>query len=349
MKILIYSPQFYPAVGGLETVVELLAREFVAQGHEVKLVCQIPDEDSKKTFSYEVYRRPSPMKLIQLTRWCNVYFQPNISLKGLYPLLLVPKPWVVAHNNWYSRSSGSLGWQDILKNWVTHLATNISVSQAVAKRIPAPSIVIPNPYHQQIFHFMPEIKRDRTLVFLGRLVSQKGVDVLLDAIAQLKQKEYGIDLTIIGDGPEAPLLKKRAENLEILDQVQFIGIQTGKELAQFLNRHHILVVPSRLGEAFGLVALEGIACGCVVVGTSVGGLPEAIGPCGITFPDGDVAALTEILADLLNHPDQWAEFRRKAVDHLAHHQKAAVAAAYLEVFQAALQAPRINSLNSHAD
>jgi glycosyltransferase involved in cell wall biosynthesis len=349
MKILIYSPNFYPAVGGLEMVVEMLAEEFWVQGHRVKLVCQVPEAESPKVFSFEVMRQPSPSKLLQLTRWCDVFFQPNLSLKGLYPLLIFPKPWVVSHNSWYTRPTGELGWQDWLKHYLTRFATNISVSQAMAHHISVASTVIANPYQQDTFRLIPGVKRENSLVFLGRLVSDKGADLLLEAIANLKHYNLFPHLTIIGDGPELPHLRQQAQTLQITHQVEFAGIKTGRELATLLNAHHILVVPSRWHEPFGIVALEGIACGCVVVGSAGGGLPEAIGPCGITFPNGDLGALTGILANLLNHPDQWANYRRKAVEHLARHQKAAVAAAYLDVFQNAVQDAHPISLHRHAD
>ena len=97
-----------------------------------------------------------------------------------------------------------------------------------------------------------------------------------------------------------------------------------------------MVVPSLWDEPFGIVALEGIACGCVVVGSSGGGLKDAIGECGVTFPNGDVAALTEALANLLTNPEQLDSYRQKAQSHLARHQPTEVAKAYLKVFEEAV-------------
>jgi glycosyltransferase involved in cell wall biosynthesis len=120
-------------------------------------------------------------------------------------------------------------------------------------------------------------------------------------------------------------------------QVVFLGAKTGRELAAQLNEHQILVVPSRWNEPFGIVALEGIACGCVVVGSSGGGLKQAIGPCGLTFPNGNAAALAEVLASLLRHPETRQPYTAKAEAHLQGHRRAVVAHAYLEVLQAATQ------------
>jgi len=336
MNILIYSPVFYPSIGGLETVVSILAHEFFYQGHEVKLISQIPATDPK-FFPFEVIRQARPNQLLQLTNWCDVYFQPNISLKGIWPLLISPKPWIVSHNGWYTRTDDSLGWQDYLKHFAIRFATGISVSQAVADHVSTPSTVIPNPYREDIFYEMPKIPRDKELVFLGRLVSDKGADLLLDTLANLKTLGITPKLTIIGSGSEESKLHQQVKDLDIVNQVDLVGVKVEHELAQILNAHQILVVPSRWQEPFGVVALEGIACGCVVVGSEGGGLKEAIGPCGVTFPNGDVKALTQVLVNLMTDTSKLVQYRQKAPSHLSLHRKADVAKAYLQVFERAVQ------------
>jgi glycosyltransferase involved in cell wall biosynthesis len=127
------------------------------------------------------------------------------------------------------------------------------------------------------------------------------------------------------------------KQLDLVEQVNFAGAKVETDLAQLLNAHKILVVPSVWEEPFGIVALEGIACGCVVVGSEAGGLKDAIGSCGVTFPNGDVSALTQALFDLLTNPDKLAGYREKADSHLSRHTKAAVAKAYLQVLEKVIQ------------
>lgn len=336
MKFLIYSPLFYPSIGGLETIISTLAHEFTYLDHEVKLVSQTQMVGSKN-FPFEVIRRPNFKQLLKLTYWSDVYIQGCVSLKGLLPLLMIPKPLVFTHQTWYRRSDGRLNWQDHLKIFVTRFATNISVSHALAKSIAAPSTVIPNSYQEDIFYEMPEITRDKELVFLGRLVSDKGANLLLDALAQLKSMGLTPKLTIIGSGSEESRLRQQAQDLEIFNQVNFAGVKVEHELAKLLNAHQIMVVPSLWDEPFGIVALEGIACGCVVVGSEGGGLKDAIGPCGVTFPNGHVEPLTQTLFDLLTHPKKLTNYREKAEWHLARHTSKAVAKAYLEVLERVIQ------------
>ncbi|WP_026072955.1 glycosyltransferase family 4 protein [Nodosilinea nodulosa] len=334
MHILIYSPVFYPSVGGLETVTLILASEFAAQGHTVKLISQTP-EAAVKLFNFDIIRRPNALRFIKLVHWCDVFFQPSISLWGVWPLLLCPRPWVASHNNWYCRDNGSLSWQDYAKRFLLRFATNISVSQAIADHISISSIVIPNPYRDDLFKQCPNVVRDRELVFLGRLVSDKGVDLLLDALALLRENGLEPRLTIVGDGPELESLSQQSRGLGLTDQVEFVGVKVGQELVDILNGHQILVVPSRWREPFGIVALEGIACGCVVVGSSGGGLKGAIGDCGITFPNGDKAVLAQVLQQLLTQPALLARYRASAAHHLAKHQKRSIAKAYLQVLEGA--------------
>lgn len=323
-------------MGGLETIVSILGHEFVRQGHEVRLVCKTKATDAK-VFPFEVLRGSSHIQLLMLARWSDICFQANVSLKGLLPLLISGKPLAVSHNGWYSRTDGRIGWQDRLKQRVLRFSHNIAVSNAVADHLSSESIVVPNAYCADSFYLMPEVPRNKQLVFLGRLVSEKGADLLLDALAKLKQQGLNPQLTIIGHGPEEPELRRQAKDLNIDDQVEFAGLRTGSELARMLNEHLIMVIPTRCKEGFGIVALEGIACGCVPVGSDAGGLKEAIGPCGVTFPNGNKEELTRVLRNLLPSPEKLESFQAKARTHLARHRKEEVAKAYLEVFRRAVQ------------
>ncbi|MCL1491035.1 MAG: glycosyltransferase family 4 protein [Pseudanabaena sp. Salubria-1] len=339
MRILIYSPSFYPNIGGLESIISTLAHEFVAQGHEVKLVSQTLATDSHQ-FPFEVIRCPNNQQLLQLANWCEVYFQGCVSLKGLWPIFLVHRPLVITHQTWYRRNDGKESWQDHLKKLVTRFATNISISQAIAKELPTASTIIPNAYREDVFCEMPEVDRNRELVFLGRLVSDKGANLLLDALVQLKLAGLFPKLTIIGSGEEEYRLRQQVINNELDQQVIFVGIKVGQDLSKLLNSHQILVVPSLWKEPFGIVALEGIACGCVVVGSDGGGLKDAIGSCGVTFPNGNTQALTQILRNLLQNPDQLITYKTKALEHLLRHQKTAIAKAYLEVIKTAVESSK---------
>ncbi|MBA7531309.1 D-inositol-3-phosphate glycosyltransferase [subsurface metagenome] len=343
MKILISSHFFYPSIGGLERVSETLAREFVRQSHEVKLITHTSSSGATR-LPFKVDRKPKTLSLLKLLNWCDIYFHSNVSLRTAWPLLFIRKPWVVRHAVWIPRNSGLKNWRGYLKRFILRYATCISISNAIAGHFSTPSVVIPNPYDGDIFYQMPEIPRDKDLVFVGRLVSDKGVHLLLEALAKLKMQGHILSLTVVGGGPEEIPLRRIARKFGVYDQVYFAGIKQGKELTALINAHQVMVVPSLWEEPFGVVALEGIACGCVVVGSEGGGLRDAIGRCGVTFPNGDVEALAKIVADLFSNPDKMEVYRAQATMHLLSHTKATVAGAYLQIFIAAYEGRKYDDI-----
>ncbi|HVT18471.1 MAG TPA: glycosyltransferase family 4 protein [Thermoanaerobaculia bacterium] len=333
MRILIYSPAFLPAVGGIEILQAQLAEQFARLGHEVTVVTRTPAREPDD-FAFRVLRRPGPAALLAAVRWCEVFFQANVSLRGLWPLALVRRPWAVSHHSWYCRVDGRIAWQDRLKRSLLRLAAvSISVSHAVAADLASPSLVIPNAYRDEFFRILPEVPRSRDLVFVGRLVSDKGADLLIAALGRLAGAGLRPHLTVVGDGPELSALRAQAEEAGLTAQVDFAGTRTGADLVRLLNGHRILVVPSRYHEPFGIVALEAIACGCVVVGSAGGGLPEAIGACGQTFRNGSAEELAALLADLLRRPEGLRPLRAAAPQHLARHTGERVARLYLAAIE----------------
>src|SRR5438045_2809049 len=145
MKILIHSPAFLPMIGGLEINMATMADAFAGAGHEVAIWTTTPGAGPEPPARYRVVRRPSPFAAFRLARWCDVFVHANVSLRGLWPLLLVRRPWVASHHSWYRRVEGTIAWQDRLKRWVLHFAAaSIAVSQPLADDLDTPSIVIPN-------------------------------------------------------------------------------------------------------------------------------------------------------------------------------------------------------------
>jgi glycosyltransferase involved in cell wall biosynthesis len=167
-------------------------------------------------------------------------------------------------------------------------------------------------------------------------VTEKGVDLLLEALARLKRNDLRPSLTIIGDGPERKNLEEQSKRLDLSAQVTFAGAKQTEEVADLLHQHQLLVIPSRYDEPFGIVALEGIACGCAVIGSAGGGLPEAIGPCGVTFPNGDINALAQRIEELLARPEERGRLLSESANHLSKFDPAKIAKRYVAVFESLL-------------
>lgn len=330
MNILFCSFPFRPSIGGIETVSALLAEHFARQDHNVVLVTQTASGKGVASLfasPFRVVRRPSNAHLIELVRWADVVFHNNISLRFAWPLLAVRRPWVVAHHTWIPRR-GLVG---RAKRWLLRYASNIAVSRSIANDLPVPCTVVPNPYADELFKSLTGLSRNAELLFVGRLVSDKGVDILIDALARLAQRGRRVRLTVIGDGPEATALKEQAARLGVVAQIEFVGRQTGKALVSAFNMHQVLVVPSTWEEPFGVVALEAMACGCVPLVARSGGLPEAVGAAGRVVPRGDPEALARAIEELLGNPAALAAYRAQAPGHLARHERERIAHDYLEV------------------
>ena len=306
-------------------------------GHEVRIVTQSIGE-SREQFSFPIIRRPSIAQLFRLLSWCDIFWQNNLSLRTLWPAFLLRKPVVITHQGSYCRRPAGFDLVQRIKHAVVNRTTSVAISKYVASCFKVSSVVIPNPYDARVFaNKSPVAERRGDLVFVGRVVSEKGLDVLLESIAQLRSQGLHPQLTVVGSGPELAAMQVLADKIDINAQVHFVGSKSGTELAQILNDHKILVVPSRYEEPFGIVALEGIACGCVVVASGGGGLPEAVGSCGITFPNGDSAALGKVLEKLLRAPNEFNRIISSAPQHLARFQPEAIASQYLNLFRAKLQ------------
>jgi glycogen(starch) synthase len=330
------SYRFSPDVGGIETASALLATEFAALGQEVHVMTETAQSD-REAWPFEIVRRPTPRSLFKEASWCDIFFQNNISLNSLWAKFLSRKPWVVTHQTWLTRVDGRIGWRDRLKRILLRFATNVAISDSIARDVSVACHRIGNPYQGEVFKLLPDRTRSRNLVFLGRLVSDKGLDVVIKALAALRSSGMTPRLTVIGTGPEETAMRGLSIECGVSEQIEFLGQRTGSDLAEILNDHEIMVVPSRWDEPFGIVALEGIACGCVLVGSENGGLREAIGPCGLTFPNGHVDGLANVLRKLLRDSQLCCSLRSQREAHLAQFEARTIAREYLRVFEAVMR------------
>jgi glycogen(starch) synthase len=335
MRILAVSRSYLPTLGGIETTTDALARAWAAAGHEVTIATETPGVSAEQA-GIAVLRRPSRGALLEATRRADLVWHNHLSLRAAWTLALAPRPWVITHQSWLRAEDGGLGALFRLKRAIARLGRNVAISRAIAADLPMTTELIPNPYRDEMFRDRGQ-PRPYELAFLGRLVSVKGAGVLLEAMGRLKAEGRTPRLLMMGDGPEREPLQAQARGLGVAEQIEMAGALQGEALVRGLNAAKILVVPSLYDEPFGIVALEGIACGCVVVASAGGGLPEAVGPCGLTFPNGDSAALARCIAELLADPGRQAALREGAARHLSAFAASAVAARYLALFETLLR------------
>lgn len=332
------SIYFYPSIGGIEIITENLANEFARKGHKVTVVTNTPlNNGNIKEFQFKVLRNPSYAQLYKEYRKCDVYVHQSISLKYIWPLFFMKKPFFIVYHQ--------VGWQHgikgKMKEYVSKLAHNICVSKTTANGYKLKSYdIIYNAYNDEIFKCVNNGHR-RDIAFVGRLNKGKGVYLLINAFNEFKKKvNCDYQLNIIGDSSERNDIEKYANSTQFASDIKFWGAMSPEQISQKLNKTHILVVPSThpYYEAFGIVVLEGLACGCVVIGADGDGIEEALQSAGILYKNGDVKELCNALIKAYTMSEEEVTEKRTITKKwLAQRTLSKVASEYIEVFKRVIQ------------
>lgn len=139
-----------------------------------------------------------------------------------------------------------------------------------------------------------------TFAYQGRLVSAKGIGLLLDAAKQLHGEGRNFRVKIIGEGSERKRLESRAASLG--DSVEFLGHVPVERLNESFADVGTVLMPSLGGEVFGLVAVENMMRGKLIIVSDIGALREVVGDAGLSFSTGDSAALGACMRRVLDDP-----------------------------------------------
>lgn len=339
MKVLLYSHAFHPSVGGVETVSMALAQGFLATGGiECRVVTQSEAGSAPPMdYGFEVIRRPQRAQQRELVRWADVVLFNGASL-ALQPwVLLARKPFVWVHVGYQAACVDGLGWVDNASAPITPLASvrfharrsgwatalreglklwlrrgvaqfavdrHVAITQWMQQALPLPrqvQIYNPFPIAQFAGADLPNPAFD--FFYMGRLVQEKGVDVLVRAFAEVLERHGpGPRLLLIGDGAARPVIEQMVAELGLADVVVFAGRQSGAALVEAVGRGAIGIIPSAWYEPMGGVAIELMAAGKCLIVSAQGGLAECVGDAGLSFPNGDHAALAERMQQLLDDP-----------------------------------------------
>ena len=229
------------------------------------------------------------------------------------------------------------GWASALFRRVIARSTAVTaVSSFLADeaRAMAPNLratVEPMPVSVELFTPGGERQRARFL-FVGRLNAQKGVDLLLEALAA---SASGARLDLVGDGPDRAALEALATRLGIASRLTFHGERPQEQLASLYRAATAVVIPSER-EGLGLVAVEAHLCETPVVAFRSGGLTDVVtdGQTGYLTPPGDVRALSAAMDALLTRADRGAALGRAGrIAALGHFSPDVVAARYRAIYE----------------
>ncbi|HEY0704381.1 MAG TPA: glycosyltransferase family 4 protein [Candidatus Acidoferrales bacterium] len=353
IKLLMYSHDWFPVVGGVQTVTRSLAIGLAQWGQihpgksfEVVFVTQTPAngmDDSRLPFP--VVRRPGLRDLIRRIRAADVLHLAGPALLPQLLAWLLRTPTVIEHHGYQSVCANGLllyapehstcpshfmnrryqkcvecnardlGWTRSFRSllmtfprrWLCQrAASNIAVSDHVAMRIALPRT-------RTIYHGIYDpasAPRNRAsedgsalrLGYVGRLVREKGLLLLLDAASQLQKRGVSFHLTFVGDGPQRTELEATSQRLGLPDYVTFAGELQGADFESALRAIQVVVMPSQCEETAGLAAMEQMIRGGVVVAADIGGLSEIVGDAGLKFLKNDSAALAARLHQIHENP-----------------------------------------------
>jgi glycogen(starch) synthase len=172
-------------------------------------------------------------------------------------------------------------------------------------------------------------------LYVGRLVNCKGIEDLIHAMSLTRQNGRQIDLNIVGMGPDYYVahLKKLVQLKKLGDRVKFHGWIPSSEVRQWMGRAGCLVVPSRL-EAYGMVALEGMAIGTPLIVSRTGGLNELVAHgCALTYEAGNVKQLSSVLMTALVNPSLLKSLAAKGGERALMFEWGQLAPSYLTILE----------------
>ena len=200
------------------------------------------------------------------------------------------------------------------------VAANITITDHVGRRLKLPrsrtiyyGIKVGTSTTEQAIYLLRSATPQ--LAYVGRLVTEKGLPVLLHAAKLLRDQGRRFQLTFVGDGPERGRLEELTDNLRMRDLVTFTGDLRGGSLDEVAARMDVVVMPSVCEETAGLSAIEQMMRGRTIVASDIGGLSEVVGEVGWKFPPGDADALCGCLVNIIDHPDTAAKMGAKAREY----------------------------------
>ena len=201
------------------------------------------------------------------------------------------------------------------RHWLARVATtNIAVTSHVDHRQKLP-------HSKVVYHGIedPLPIPDRSLpsqklriAYVGRLVPEKGIPVLLEAGKILKAEGHDFEIRIIGDGSERRKLEEFIQREKLEPFASIMGFLTGDAFARALRDVSVVVMPSTWEETAGLAAIEQMMRGRLVIAADIGGLAEVLGDTGLRFASGDAGSLADCLRTVIKNPAFIDSFGEKA-------------------------------------
>ncbi|GAB3067193.1 glycosyltransferase family 1 protein [Intrasporangium mesophilum] len=368
-RVALVTSSYHPYHGGVESHVRHVARELVALGHEVE-VWTVDRGDNLGTQTVDgiaVRNLPTPLparsvgslrrfalagpRAWRAWRRAARSFRPDVlhvqcyGPNGIYGAALARRarlPLVVSsHGETFADAHGAFDESALLRHglrismaWAaavtgcSHLVTEDLKRRFGAKA----AVVVPNGVDRSAAQGRAG-HRERSLVLgVGRLEHNKGFDLLVDAAAGLPPD---ISVAIAGDGTQRTPLELQIGRAGLSGRVRLLGALEPEDVADWMSRATVVVVPSRV-EAFGIVVLEAWQAGAPVVGTALGGPADLItdGVDGLVVDPRDTEALASAVKEVLADPAAAARLAAAGASTVLGYTWRSVAEAYETIYEA---------------
>jgi len=320
MKICLYNITTTIKNGGIETVIRMIAKQFLKQGHQVIIlggkdknftpplqeICQTVKYKNRSQFTYfgsrfsKLYERLSIRK-----RALKILadFKPDIvHIFKPYDLIVAPEfkqlgAKVVFTSGGTDFFFGDKFFKKYIDAWTS--CSNFNAKQIENHYQIKPQVIYNGVDTQQqpLIHStnLNIPKNTPVLLAIGRLVGLKGHHYLIKSLQKLHSKNKKYHLIIIGDGPEKKTLLQLVHKLNLNPYIHFTGDIAHQDIANYFAIASVFIQPSIADETFGITIAEAMAAKIPVIGTSIGGIPEVIKDAGILIPPKDETAIANAI------------------------------------------------------
>jgi len=346
LKIAMLTAFYFPHLGGTERYVDDLSQALAERGHDITIFTAYPGPKgaydrsgvtvvrvpslwvpyapyaalfpTKKLRAFDIIHSHAPSFFFanQATRLRGIphvlTYHNDVYLADQFGFFKLPPPSKRMIEKYFHKSA-----QLSLRKIDAIVATTRSYAESSSVLKNQRYQVIPIGVHLgefekafQRLHLESVRRNPQEVLYVGRLVASKGLVYLIQGAKILKDRRVPFLLTIVGSGEDSLLLKLLVKNLDLEEQVRFMGPVDQETLYRRYAEASVFVLPSivRL-EAFGIVQLEALAMGLPVVVSDLPGVNELVQHSGGGWivPPRDPEALAQTLAYALNHPEERAQ------------------------------------------
>ena len=342
MRILHWAVPYYRGFGGQSIFIERLALEFIKRGHEVAILTNnqatknIPKDNSENQLNvYSLNLNPTnlddrtPLKfagIVEVIQKFNpdvIHIHNLVSREIIYLKLFLNRKDTKIPTICTIHDLGTLNRAvNLLKKAETGSRLDYIVSpsryidsflEKISLELQQSVKIIYNGVPENSAPTQSDIKKLH-LLFAADFNEHKGAVILLNAWSKICKKYPDVTLFIAGEGAAKEFIEQYANTSGIGSQVVFTGWLSQSELHKYLSTDCIFVMPSMLGEAFGLAAAEASMAGAAVIVSRIGALPEIVEDrvSGLVVTPGDTNSLIQAIEELINDEELREEFGKAA-------------------------------------